>query len=171
MTWDTVFLVSPWILYWCPKNLFIKWQNQNGILAMLDEECLRPGAVTDETFLDKLNQICATHQHFESRMSKCSRFLNDTSLPHCCFRIQHYAGKVKALWESIYRALPVWLVDSFSSLGKLKLWCLSKVSSKDVSWERIICGPVFPTSSAAGPALALGSPCVKMFVYTHTNRC
>nr|KAF6496571.1 myosin IB [Rousettus aegyptiacus] len=61
---------------------------------MLDEECLRPGTVTDETFLEKLNQICATHQHFESRMSKCSRFLNDTSLPHSCFRIQHYAGKV-----------------------------------------------------------------------------
>lgn len=72
----------------------LKWQNQNGILAMLDEECLRPGAVTDDTFLEKLNQVCATHQHFESRMSKCSRFLNDTSLPHCCFRIQHYAGKV-----------------------------------------------------------------------------
>ncbi|MEE6490429.1 hypothetical protein FKM82_015875 [Ascaphus truei] len=68
--------------------------NQNGILAMLDEECLRPGTVTDDTFLEKLNQICATHQHFESRMSKCSRFLNDTSLPHSCFRIQHYAGKV-----------------------------------------------------------------------------
>ncbi|XP_044158747.1 unconventional myosin-Ib isoform X3 [Bufo gargarizans] len=68
--------------------------NQNGILAMLDEECLRPGTVTDETFLEKLNQICATHQHFESRMSKSSRFLNDTSLPHSCFRIQHYAGKV-----------------------------------------------------------------------------
>uniref|UniRef100_A0A4W3JZI7 Myosin IB n=1 Tax=Callorhinchus milii TaxID=7868 RepID=A0A4W3JZI7_CALMI len=69
-------------------------QNTNGILAMLDEECLRPGTVTDETFLEKLNQVCATHQHFESRMSKSSRFLNDTSLPHNCFRIQHYAGKV-----------------------------------------------------------------------------
>ncbi|KAJ7416187.1 Unconventional myosin-Ia [Willisornis vidua] len=68
--------------------------NQTGILAMLDEECLRPGTVTDDTFLEKLNQVCATHQHFESRMSKCSRFLNDTSLPHSCFRIQHYAGKV-----------------------------------------------------------------------------
>nr|AAA39800.1 myosin I [Mus musculus] len=68
--------------------------NTNGILAMLDEECLRPGTVTDETFLEKLNQVCATHQHFESRMSKCSRFLNDTTLPHSCFRIQHYAGKV-----------------------------------------------------------------------------
>ncbi|XP_072117753.1 unconventional myosin-Ib isoform X1 [Mobula birostris] len=68
--------------------------NTNGILAMLDEECLRPGIVTDETFLEKLNQVCAVHERFESRMSKSSRFLNDTSLPHNCFRIQHYAGKV-----------------------------------------------------------------------------
>ncbi|XP_031415387.1 unconventional myosin-Ib isoform X7 [Clupea harengus] len=68
--------------------------NQNGILAMLDEECLRPGTVTDETFLDKLNTICAEHQHFESRQSKNSKFLTDHSLPHNCFRIQHYAGKV-----------------------------------------------------------------------------
>ncbi|KAM7407722.1 hypothetical protein PAMA_003457 [Pampus argenteus] len=72
--------------------------NQNGILAMLDEECLRPGTVTDETFLDKLNTICAEHQHFESRRSKNSKFLTDHSLPHNCFRIQHYAGKV------LYRA-------------------------------------------------------------------
>ncbi|XP_073329674.1 unconventional myosin-Ib isoform X4 [Pagrus major] len=70
--------------------------NQTGILAMLDEECLRPGTVTDETFLDKLNTICAEHQHFESRLSK--KFLTDHSLPHSCFRIQHYAGKV------LYRA-------------------------------------------------------------------
>ncbi|XP_026231780.1 unconventional myosin-Ib isoform X4 [Anabas testudineus] len=68
--------------------------NKNGILAMLDEECLRPGTVTDETFLDKLNTVCAEHQHFESRLSKNSKFLTDHSLPHSCFRIQHYAGKV-----------------------------------------------------------------------------
>uniref|UniRef100_A0A8C7MA31 Myosin IB n=1 Tax=Oncorhynchus kisutch TaxID=8019 RepID=A0A8C7MA31_ONCKI len=68
--------------------------NQNGILAMLDEECLRPGTVTDDTFLDKLNTICAEHQHFESRLNKNSKFLTDHSLPHSCFRIQHYAGKV-----------------------------------------------------------------------------
>lgn len=72
-------------------------QNQNGILAMLDEECLRPGTVTDETFLDKLNTVCAEHQHFESRLSKNSKFLTDHSLPHSCFRIQHYAGKVRKI--------------------------------------------------------------------------
>lgn len=83
------------------KALVLKLQNQTGILAMLDEECLRPGTVTDDTFLEKLNQVCATHQHFESRMSKCSRFLNDTSLPHSCFRIQHYAGKVPGETEGM----------------------------------------------------------------------
>ncbi|XP_060944202.1 unconventional myosin-Ib isoform X1 [Limanda limanda] len=72
--------------------------NKNGILAMLDEECLRPGTVTDETFLDKLSTICAEHLHFESRLSKNSKFLTDHTLPHTCFRIQHYAGKV------LYRA-------------------------------------------------------------------
>ncbi|XP_056280547.1 unconventional myosin-Ib isoform X5 [Pseudoliparis swirei] len=72
--------------------------NQSGILAMLDEECLRPGTVTDETFLDKLNTICAEHQHFESRLCKNSKYITDHSLPHTCFRIQHYAGKV------LYRA-------------------------------------------------------------------
>lgn len=61
---------------------------------MLDEECLRPGTVTDDTFLDKLNTVCAEHPHFESRLSKNSKFLADHSLPHSCFRIQHYAGKV-----------------------------------------------------------------------------
>lgn len=83
-------------------TLVLKLQNQTGILAMLDEECLRPGTVTDDTFLEKLNQVCATHQHFESRMSKCSRFLNDTTLPHSCFRIQHYAGKVPVTWTLVF---------------------------------------------------------------------
>ena len=79
-----------WVLLFSPGE-----QNQNGILAMLDEECLRPGTVTDITFLDKLNTVCADHQHFESRLSKNSKFLTDHSLPHSCFRIQHYAGKVR----------------------------------------------------------------------------
>uniref|UniRef100_A0A8C4QBG6 Myosin IB n=1 Tax=Eptatretus burgeri TaxID=7764 RepID=A0A8C4QBG6_EPTBU len=65
-----------------------------GILAMLDEECLRPGAVSDTTFLEKLNAVCSGHPHFESRMGRDARFLNDTSLPRDSFRIQHYAGRV-----------------------------------------------------------------------------
>lgn len=84
------------------SSSFSAVQNQNGILAMLDEECLRPGTVTDETFLDKLNTICAEHQHFESRLSKNSKFLTDHSLPHNCFRIQHYAGKVQSIAQTYF---------------------------------------------------------------------
>ncbi|ETE60079.1 Myosin-Ia [Ophiophagus hannah] len=68
--------------------------NKNGILAMLDEECLRPGEVNEETFLNKLNQVFAKHQRFESRVTQNAKHIMDTSLPINCFRIQHYAGKV-----------------------------------------------------------------------------
>ncbi|KAL9967896.1 hypothetical protein ACROYT_G026203 [Oculina patagonica] len=63
-----------------------------GIIALLDEECLRPGEVTDETFLTKINRHCIEHPHYESRASK--KFLSDASLPHDCFRLIHYAGSV-----------------------------------------------------------------------------
>ncbi|XP_064595408.1 unconventional myosin-Ib-like isoform X2 [Liolophura sinensis] len=67
-------------------------KNNVGILAMLDEECLRPGKVTDSTFLNKLNQTCCNHLHFESR--GCRKNQSDRSLPHDAFRLRHYAGNV-----------------------------------------------------------------------------
>ncbi|NXO05913.1 MYO1A protein, partial [Oriolus oriolus] len=66
----------------------------SGILAMLDEECLRPGVVNEDTFLSKLNQLLATHKHYESKETQNARRVTDTSLPPRCFRIHHYAGKV-----------------------------------------------------------------------------
>ncbi|KAF1523987.1 Unconventional myosin-Ia, partial [Eudyptes sclateri] len=65
-----------------------------GILAMLDEECLRPGVVNEDTFLIKLNQLFATHKHYESKETQNARHIMDASLPPQCFRIHHYAGKV-----------------------------------------------------------------------------
>ncbi|XP_040433798.1 unconventional myosin-Ia [Falco naumanni] len=65
-----------------------------GILAMLDEECLRPGVVNEDTFLTKLNQLFTTHKHYESRETQNARHVMDTSLPPQSFRIHHYAGKV-----------------------------------------------------------------------------
>uniref|UniRef100_A0A8C3JRK1 Unconventional myosin-Ia n=1 Tax=Calidris pygmaea TaxID=425635 RepID=A0A8C3JRK1_9CHAR len=65
-----------------------------GILAMLDEECLRPGVVNEDTFLTKLNQLFATHKHYESKETQNARRVMDATLPSQCFRIHHYAGKV-----------------------------------------------------------------------------
>ncbi len=60
---------------------------------MLDEECLRPGRVSDDTLLEKLSAQCATHAHFASR--GCRKAQSDKSLPHDAFRLQHYAGAVR----------------------------------------------------------------------------
>ncbi|GBO35678.1 Unconventional myosin-Ib [Araneus ventricosus] len=67
-------------------------QNHHGILALLDEECLRPGPVSDETFLYKLTQACQDNPYFESR--GCRNFVADSTLPHHSFRVRHYAGAV-----------------------------------------------------------------------------
>ncbi|CAE1316086.1 MYO1 [Acanthosepion pharaonis] len=67
-------------------------KNNVGILAMLDEECLRPGTVTDLTFLEKLDLTCSEHPHYESR--GCRKSMSDRSLPHEAFRLKHYAGAV-----------------------------------------------------------------------------
>ncbi|XP_012509789.1 PREDICTED: unconventional myosin-Ia isoform X2 [Propithecus coquereli] len=68
--------------------------NQQGILAMLDEECLRPGVVSDSTFLAKLNQQFSKHGHYESKVTQNAQHQYDRTMGLSCFRICHYAGKV-----------------------------------------------------------------------------
>ncbi|NWW76159.1 MYO1A protein, partial [Climacteris rufus] len=88
-------------IQWTPVEFFdnsiicnLIENSTSGILAMLDEECLRPGVVNEDTFLTKLNQLFATHKHYESKETQNARRVTDTSLPPRCFRIHHYAGKV-----------------------------------------------------------------------------
>ncbi|XP_034858228.1 unconventional myosin-Ia [Mirounga leonina] len=68
--------------------------NQRGILAMLDEECLRPGVVSDTTFLAKLNQLFSKHNHYESKVTQNAQHQYDYTMGLSSFRICHYAGKV-----------------------------------------------------------------------------
>ncbi|OXB52029.1 UNVERIFIED_CONTAM: hypothetical protein H355_002811, partial [Colinus virginianus] len=72
-----------------------------GILAMLDEECLRPGTVNEDTFIAKLNQVFASHKRYESKETLNAKHVTDTSLPLRCFRIHHYAGKCKKYREQL----------------------------------------------------------------------
>ncbi|KAM9321482.1 unconventional myosin-Ia [Gastrophryne carolinensis] len=68
--------------------------NTKGILAVLDEECLRPGSVSDATFLTKLGKVFANHAHFKSKLTQNTKRITDASLPDYAFRIEHYAGQV-----------------------------------------------------------------------------
>lgn len=94
----------------CAGGVFWRWaqrglgltlstnaQSKCGILAMLDEECLRPGVVNEDTFVTKLNQLFATHKHYESKETQNAKHVTDLSLPQRCFRIHHYAGKVRSI--------------------------------------------------------------------------
>ncbi|XP_018424115.1 PREDICTED: unconventional myosin-Ia [Nanorana parkeri] len=68
--------------------------NTNGILAVLDEECLRPGNVSDATFLTKLGVKFKNHNHFKSKATQNEKRITDTTLADSAFRIEHYAGQV-----------------------------------------------------------------------------
>ncbi|NXD72372.1 MYO1A protein, partial [Eolophus roseicapillus] len=88
-------------IQWTPVEFFdnsiicnLIENSKSGILAMLDEECLRPGVVNEDTFLTKLNLLFATHKRYESKETQNAQRIMDTSLPPQCFRIHHYAGKV-----------------------------------------------------------------------------
>lgn len=97
--------------------LFVLVQNK-GILAMLDEECLRPGNVTEKTFLQKLNQTFSSHQHYESKETQSAKFITDVTLPANCFRVQHYAGKVST-WFLVISSSVGALPDTKCFHGKL----------------------------------------------------
>ncbi len=57
---------------------------------MLDDECIRPGDVSDATFLKKLNQEVVSHPRFDTR----EKVKSDKTLQPNMFRLKHYAGDV-----------------------------------------------------------------------------
>ncbi len=61
---------------------------RGGIVALLDEESIRPGNPTDAQWLEKM-RTQLKHKHFETRAGP-----QDKSLPEGVFRIVHYAGDV-----------------------------------------------------------------------------
>ncbi|XP_014670916.1 PREDICTED: unconventional myosin-Ib-like, partial [Priapulus caudatus] len=66
--------------------------SHGGLFSLLDDECLRPGDASDDTFLDTIAATFGGHPNVDTR--RATRCLNDKSLPRDCFRIRHYAGPV-----------------------------------------------------------------------------
>lgn len=67
-------------------------EKHKGIIALLDEECLRPGDTSDASFLSKLNDQLSSHPHFISHR-KASTAIQKT-MGRDEFRLVHYAGDV-----------------------------------------------------------------------------
>ncbi|XP_078337010.1 unconventional myosin-Ic-like isoform X3 [Crassostrea virginica] len=62
-----------------------------GIIAIMDEECLRPGEPTDSTFLEKLNHNLGQHPHYISHSTDAAA---RKSIGRDEFRLLHFAGEV-----------------------------------------------------------------------------
>uniref|UniRef100_S4R8X9 Myosin IHb n=1 Tax=Petromyzon marinus TaxID=7757 RepID=S4R8X9_PETMA len=67
-------------------------QKHKGILAILDEECLRPGEATDLSFLEKLEGKIGGHPHFLTH--KLGDHKNRREIKRDEFQLRHYAGEV-----------------------------------------------------------------------------
>ncbi|XP_022656886.1 unconventional myosin-Ic-like isoform X1 [Varroa destructor] len=68
-------------------------EKHKGIIAILDEECLRPGGATDKTFLQKLEStIRGTNAHFVTYNNATQKIRKTIGRDE--FRIVHYAGEV-----------------------------------------------------------------------------
>lgn len=65
-----------------------------GIVALLDEECLRPGDASDLTFLDKMNDRLSSHPHYIFNSSRASLQVQKL-IGRNEFQLRHYAGDVK----------------------------------------------------------------------------
>ncbi|KAM4809159.1 unconventional myosin-Ih [Rhinophrynus dorsalis] len=67
-------------------------EKYKGIIAIMDEECLRPGEATDLSFLAKLEEKVGDHPHFLTR--KLADPIARKSIDWVDFRLIHYAGEV-----------------------------------------------------------------------------
>ncbi|XP_034048417.1 LOW QUALITY PROTEIN: unconventional myosin-Ih [Thalassophryne amazonica] len=67
-------------------------EKHRGIIALLDEECLRPGEATDVTFLEKMEEKIGGHPHFVTH--KLADQKTRKTLQRGDFRLLHYAGEV-----------------------------------------------------------------------------
>ncbi|XP_066545062.1 unconventional myosin-Ih [Amia ocellicauda] len=67
-------------------------EKHRGIIAVLDEECVRPGGATDLIFLEKLEEKMGSHPHFVTH--KLADQKTRKTLERGDFRLLHYAGEV-----------------------------------------------------------------------------
>lgn len=65
-------------------------EEKHGMIGKLDEECIRPGDVTQFTLMEKYNESFGTHPHYQSRATNKT----DKTLGDDVFRLKHYAGDV-----------------------------------------------------------------------------
>ncbi|XP_043911174.1 unconventional myosin-Id [Protopterus annectens] len=128
-------------------------QQHKGIIAILDDACMNVGKVTDEMFLDALNNKLSKHAHFTSRKlcatDKSLGFDHD-------FRIKHYAGNVvysvvgfiDKNKDTLFQDFKRLLYNSSNPVFK-NMWPEGKLSITEVTKRPLTAGTLFKNSMIA----------------------
>ncbi|KJE97204.1 brush border myosin I [Capsaspora owczarzaki ATCC 30864] len=121
-----------------------------GIVAILDEECLRPGDVTDKDFLNKMDERIGSHAHYRSRQTD----KNEKSLEsNRDFVLKHYAGDVvynvngflAKNKDTLFQDLKRLLYQSKNGTIKT-MWPEGAADIKEVTKRPVTAGTSFKTS-------------------------
>ena len=91
------------------------------MIGKLDEECIRPGDVTQLTLMEKFNESFGSHAHYQSRVT----LKNDKNLEDNVFRLKHYAGDV------IYN-VDAFLDKNKDLLFKDLMYCMNSSASESI---------------------------------------
>uniref|UniRef100_A0A8D2LF63 Myosin ID n=1 Tax=Varanus komodoensis TaxID=61221 RepID=A0A8D2LF63_VARKO len=128
-------------------------QQHKGIIANLDDACMNVGKVTDEMFLEALNNKLGKHAHFSSRklcaMDKTLEFERD-------FRIKHYAGDViysvtgfiDKNKDTLFQDFKRLMYNSSNPVLK-KMWPEGKLSITEVTKRPLTAATLFKNSMIA----------------------
>ncbi|TSK14721.1 Unconventional myosin-Id [Bagarius yarrelli] len=128
-------------------------QQHKGIFAVLDEACMNVGKVTDEVFLQALNNKLAKHAHYTSRKlsptDKSLEFDRD-------FRIRHYAGDVvysvvgfiDKNKDTLFQDFKRLLYNSSNPVLKV-MWPEGKLSITEVTKRPLTAATLFKNSMIA----------------------
>ncbi|KAH0626942.1 hypothetical protein JD844_002249 [Phrynosoma platyrhinos] len=128
-------------------------QQHKGIIANLDDACMNVGKVTDEMFLEALNNKLGKHAHFSSRklcaMDKNLEFDRD-------FRIKHYAGDViysvtgfiDKNKDTLFQDFKRLMYNSSNPVLK-KMWPEGKLSITEVTKRPLTAATLFKNSMIA----------------------
>ncbi|XP_053119977.1 unconventional myosin-Id [Hemicordylus capensis] len=128
-------------------------QQHKGIIANLDDACMNVGKVTDEMFLEALNNKLGKHAHFSSRKlcatDKNLEFDRD-------FRIKHYAGDViysvtgfiDKNKDTLFQDFKRLMYNSSNPVLK-KMWPEGKLSITEVTKRPLTAATLFKNSMIA----------------------
>ncbi|KFP65369.1 Unconventional myosin-Id, partial [Cariama cristata] len=128
-------------------------QQHKGIIAILDDACMNVGKVTDEMFLEALNNKLGKHAHFSSRKVTCSSVPSKlASFPVCDtvsgFFSYSVTGFIDKNKDTLFQDFKRLMYNSSNPVLKM-MWPEGKLSITEVTKRPLTAATLFKNSMIA----------------------